>query len=84
MAPSLAGVVSPVLNWEATGIGRRVGLSRRSQGRCPPWRPSHKGCPRALHPGSPACPPGPDPSPLPGFPCWKQFVCWDYSTVTSL
>lgn len=69
-----------MLNWEATGIGRKAGLSRRPRGRCPPWRPSHQGCPRAwgaaLRPGSPVCPPGPDPPPLPGFPCWKQFICW--------
>lgn len=32
----LAGVISPVLNWEATGMAGRAGLSRRPQGRCCP------------------------------------------------
>lgn len=42
-APASAQDVSPVRNWEATGVGKRA----RPWGGCLLWQPSHQGCPRA-------------------------------------
>lgn len=64
----LAGVISPVLNWEPTGTAGRAGLSRRPQGWCCPgaWDATLQPAPQHILPG-----------PILLL-CRASPACWDY------